>query len=234
MIKGRKLSEDNSLKEYKNSAKAAIEIAGMPKRNENFAASPLSQPDTSAVEIVIPDLETPGTIAKAWEKPINKLFEYLWFFKFLWPFFELSATYIKKAINKETNAIDKFERRKLSKKLGKKIFIAPPTNTIGMVPIKIDLNNFSCIKWSTIFLDKFIFDLKISFLKYQIKAKTLPNWIIADKEGPGSSIPKKRDMTFKWAVLLTGINSVKPWIKPYKINLIYSKKFRSLNSLIAI
>ena len=39
---------------------------------------------------------------------------------------------------------------------------------------------------------------------------------------PGSS-PKKRDITFKWAVLLTGINSVKPWIKPYKINSKYSK-----------
>ena len=36
----------------------------MPKRKENFAASPLSQPDNKAVEIVIPDLDTPGIIAK--------------------------------------------------------------------------------------------------------------------------------------------------------------------------
>ena len=48
-----------------NSTIAASEIAGMPKRKENFAASLLSQPDTRAVEIVIPDLETPGIIAKA-------------------------------------------------------------------------------------------------------------------------------------------------------------------------
>ena len=64
----------------------------------------------------------------------------------------------------------------------------------------------------------------MSYLKYQIRAKTLPNWSIADKEGPGSLIPKKIEMIFKWAVLLTGINSVKPWIKPYIINSRYSKK----------
>ena len=54
-------------------------------------------------------------------------------------------------------------------------------------------------------------------------AKTLPSWIIADKEGPGSLMPKRSDMTFRWAVLLTGINSVKPWIKPYKKYSKYSK-----------
>ena len=48
-----------------NSTIAAREIAGIPKRKENFAASPFSQPDIKAVEIVMPDLETPGKIAKA-------------------------------------------------------------------------------------------------------------------------------------------------------------------------
>ena len=47
----------------------------MPKRKENFAASLLLQPDTKAVEMVTPDLETPGKIAKAWERPIKKLSE---------------------------------------------------------------------------------------------------------------------------------------------------------------
>ena len=74
-IKGKKLNELTSLKKEKNSTIAAKVIAGMPKRNENFAPSPLSQPDTKAVEIVIPDLEMPGTMAKAWEKPIRKLFK---------------------------------------------------------------------------------------------------------------------------------------------------------------
>ena len=58
-----------------NSTIAAKEIAGIPNRKENFAASPLSQPDINAVEIVTPDLEKPGKIAKAWEIPIKKLSE---------------------------------------------------------------------------------------------------------------------------------------------------------------
>ena len=72
-IKGGKLNAESLLNEEINSTIAAKEIAGIPKRNENFAASPLSQPKTRAVEIVTPDLETPGKIAKAWEKPIRKL-----------------------------------------------------------------------------------------------------------------------------------------------------------------
>ena len=141
-IKGKKLNEENSLKELKNSTIAEREIAGMPKRKENFAASPLLQPDNKAVEIVIPDLETPGKIAKACETPIKKLSEELWFNKFLEPFFEPSATSMKIAIRKETIAIDKFERRKLSKKYGTNNFMAQPRKQIGIVPIKIDLNNF--------------------------------------------------------------------------------------------
>ena len=58
-----------------NSTIAAIDIAGMPRRKENFAASPLSHPEIRAVEIVTPDLETPGIIANACEKPIKKLSE---------------------------------------------------------------------------------------------------------------------------------------------------------------
>ena len=62
-INGVKLNELNSLKEEINSTIAAREMDGIPKRKENLAASPLSQPDTRAVEIVTPDLETPGKIA---------------------------------------------------------------------------------------------------------------------------------------------------------------------------
>ena len=116
IIKEKKLNEENSLKEEMNSTIAAREMAGIPKRKENFAASPLSQPDTRAVEIVTPDLDTPGITAKAWEIPINKLSEKLWLFKFMDPFFELSAKYIKIAIRNETNAIDKFDRKVFSKK----------------------------------------------------------------------------------------------------------------------
>ena len=53
---------------------------------------------------------------------------------------------MKIAISKETNAIDKFERRNLSKKKGANNFMVPPSKIIGTVPIKIDLNNLSCKK----------------------------------------------------------------------------------------
>ena len=72
-IRGKKLNEENSLKDEMSSIIAAREMAGMPKRKEIFAASLLSHPDTKAVEIVTPDLETPGKRAKAWERPIRKI-----------------------------------------------------------------------------------------------------------------------------------------------------------------
>ena len=56
---------DNKKNELKNSKIAAKEMAGIPKRKENLAALLLSQPDNKAVEIVTPDLETPGIIANA-------------------------------------------------------------------------------------------------------------------------------------------------------------------------
>ncbi len=74
-IRGVNPNEDNSLNEEINSTIAEIEIAGIPNRKENLAASVLSQPDIRAVEIVTPDLEKPGKIASTWEKPIKKLSE---------------------------------------------------------------------------------------------------------------------------------------------------------------
>ena len=61
--RGKKPKAKKSLKEEINSTIAAREIAGIPKRKENFAASPISQPDIRALEIVTPDLEKPGIIA---------------------------------------------------------------------------------------------------------------------------------------------------------------------------
>ena len=63
--RGRKPNEAKSLKEEINSTIAARVMAGIPKRKENFAASPLSHPEIKALEIVTPDLETPGKIANA-------------------------------------------------------------------------------------------------------------------------------------------------------------------------
>ena len=63
--RGSNPNENKSSKEETNSTIAAREIAGIPKRKENLAASDLSHPDIRALEIVIPDLETPGKMANA-------------------------------------------------------------------------------------------------------------------------------------------------------------------------
>ena len=63
--RGMNPNEKKSLKEEINSTIAARDIAGIPKRKENLAASPLSHPDIRALEIVTPDLETPGNMANA-------------------------------------------------------------------------------------------------------------------------------------------------------------------------
>ena len=63
--RGRKPNEKKKLKEEINSTTEARKIAGIPKRKENFAASPLSHPEIRALEIVTPDLETPGKTANA-------------------------------------------------------------------------------------------------------------------------------------------------------------------------
>ena len=51
--RGKKPNTKKSLKEEINSTIAASEIAGIPRRKENFAASPLSHPNIKALEIVL-------------------------------------------------------------------------------------------------------------------------------------------------------------------------------------
>ena len=46
-------------------------IAGIDIRNEKRAASSRSTPRRSPPEIVLPERETPGKIAKAWKQPIT-------------------------------------------------------------------------------------------------------------------------------------------------------------------
>ena len=62
-ISGKKPNEWNSLKEEMNSTIADSDIAGMPKKKENFTASAFFQPEINAVAIVMPDLEKPGMMA---------------------------------------------------------------------------------------------------------------------------------------------------------------------------
>ena len=116
--------------------------------------------------------------------------------------------------DRDTIAIERFERKNESENPGTKNFIIPPKITIGIVPIKIDLYNLLDKNEYLSFLEFVFSKLKIVFLKYQNIARTLPIWMIADIEEPGSLIPNNKDIIFKWAVLLIGINSVKPWIIP--------------------
>ena len=69
MIIGRISITDNVLNKVNNSTSPEIEIAGMPIRKESLAAVFLSIPENNAEVRVIPDLETPGNIARDWARP---------------------------------------------------------------------------------------------------------------------------------------------------------------------
>ena len=94
----------------------------------------------------------------------------------------VSAKSIIKAINKDITAIEKFERKNEFVKSGIKILTIPPKHMMGIVPIKIEINNFFDQKEGKNFLDLYLDKSNKFFLKYQITANTLPIWIIADNE----------------------------------------------------
>ena len=131
----------NWFTKLRNSTKAANEIEGIPRRKENLTASFLSHPENSAIEIVAPERDTPGIIAKAWAIPIKKLLLNLWFLKLIILLVEISAMSIIRDINIDTIAIERLERKNESENSGTNSFINPPKKTIGSVPIYIDLNN---------------------------------------------------------------------------------------------
>lgn len=56
-----------------SSKKNAPRMTGIEAMKENLNASSLSAPLNKRVVIVVPDLEIPGIIAMAWEKPIIRL-----------------------------------------------------------------------------------------------------------------------------------------------------------------
>ena len=63
---------DEILNIVSNSTSPDIEIAGIPTKKDIFAAVFLSIPENNAEVKVIPDLDTPGNIARDWEIP-NKI-----------------------------------------------------------------------------------------------------------------------------------------------------------------
>ena len=69
---GRISITDNVLNIVTNSTSPDIEIAGIPTKKESLAAVSLSIPENNAEVKVMPDLETPGKIARDCEIP-NKI-----------------------------------------------------------------------------------------------------------------------------------------------------------------
>ena len=59
----------------------ALKIIGSDIKKENLAESFLENPKIIPIEIVDPDLETPGKRAKLWKKPIIKDLEIVILFK---------------------------------------------------------------------------------------------------------------------------------------------------------
>ena len=85
--------------------KAAPKMMGVDSKNENLAAPSLFIPVSSPVVIVIPERETPGTMARTWDIPINRLVpKVIWFISI---FFALlrSAQYRRMPINISITAI---------------------------------------------------------------------------------------------------------------------------------
>lgn len=82
-----------------NLTRAAPKMMGVDSKNENLAAPSLVKPISSPVVIVIPERETPGMIASAWDTPISRLVPKV--ILFIAVFLELrrSAQYRKMPIN---------------------------------------------------------------------------------------------------------------------------------------
>ena len=128
---------------------------------------------------------------------MNKLLRSLLLFKSINLLEDKSAKNIIIAINIDTTAIERFERKNELEKSEKNSFIIPPIQTIGIVPIKRDLYNLLEKNDCLGILECKFLKLKILFLKYQNNAKTLPICIIADNDEPGSLIPNNKDIIFK-------------------------------------
>ncbi len=58
---------------YGSFTTAAPKMIGVDNKNENLAAPSLVTPINNPVVIVIPERETPGTIASVWDIPMNRL-----------------------------------------------------------------------------------------------------------------------------------------------------------------
>ena len=71
----------------KKPKRQAPRITGIESKKENLAASFGGIPKSIDIDIVVPDLDIPGIMAMAWDKPINIEYKYdndlFWFLKLI-------------------------------------------------------------------------------------------------------------------------------------------------------
>ncbi len=125
------------LDRFMNSTIPEIEIAGMPTRKESFAAVCLSIPENKAEVKVIPDLETPGNIAKDCETPKSKISLKLILENDLFFLEYISEKAINIDIRIETIAIENRPLAGESEKPGQYSFTSKPKINMGKLAIKI-------------------------------------------------------------------------------------------------
>ena len=120
-----------------NSTIPEIVIAGIPIKKDSLAAVFLSIPENNAEVKVIPDLETPGKIARDWARP-KKItsFRVISLNNFL-PFPKISERAKNIAISREVIAMENNPRKIESEKFGRNNFIIKPRIKIGTLAINI-------------------------------------------------------------------------------------------------
>ena len=132
IIIGRISIKDDVVNIVKNSTNPEIEIAGIPIKKESLAAVFLSTPENKAEVKVIPDLETPGNIARDWEIPnkitSRKLISENNLYFLPW----ISEAARNRAITIEIKAIKNKLLKLESEKSGQKNLIRKPTRNIGI------------------------------------------------------------------------------------------------------
>ena len=136
------------LYKVKNSTNPDIVIAGIPTRKESLAAVLLLIPENNAEVKVIPDLETPGNIARDCEIPNKTISLSLISLKdfFLLPYNSERAN--KKDITIEIIAIENKLLKGESVKPDQNNLINKPINNIGILAIIIKVASlvFSSLK----------------------------------------------------------------------------------------
>jgi hypothetical protein len=182
--------------------KAAPKTAGIDARNENLKLVSMSIPLNNKVEMVIPEREIPGIMAIPCVSP--KITASLKPTLFLFAVINFLVRINTMPVTIKATALKLMELKMLSKKS----FPAKYIINVMSDTMTINDNNLGLPSALIISLNKKI-----------IKAKLVPKCRTIDKSNSCPFIPNIFCIITKCAELLTGKNSVKPWIIPKMIYL---------------